>query len=142
MNVKREGYEANYKNIINYFNNNHDNQSHTIAKKLNLKVNYVSVIIDDYLSKKPNYMGESPTIITMDDEPKKRKGIGYKLYDSNQKHIFDFKSIKELAYFLNYSENSIYRKTKFSDNGFIYNKNKDEYYYIKLKNYPKNIKNS
>jgi hypothetical protein len=51
--IKQEDYNA----VIGYFNNNIENKTSTIAKKLNLNMNYVNYMIDFYLSKKANYNG-------------------------------------------------------------------------------------
>ena len=44
-----------YENVVTYFNNNHNNGTVTIAKKFNLRTNYVSFILDFYLSMKKNF---------------------------------------------------------------------------------------
>lgn len=44
-----------YENVVTYFNTRHYNATKTIAKKFNLHPNYVSFILDFYLSMKKNY---------------------------------------------------------------------------------------
>ena len=86
---------ADYKKVVDYFDNHHDNGTPTIAKKLKLPYDYVSYILDVFISKKRNYNGEIPRINAIKNPHKNNKPI--RVYDLDDKLVGEYKSITECS---------------------------------------------
>ena len=85
--------ECDYKNIVYYFNNNHENGAKEIAKYFKLNIYYVDYIIDVYLSKKRNYMGVVPVMVNSGSKKHKKVIV----YNKNNDILDTYNSISECA---------------------------------------------
>ena len=124
--------ENDYNNVIEYFNNNHDNRTSIIAKKLKLKKVYVSYIIDLFLSKKRNYMGAN----IRQSKPKNEyhlNSIPLEIYE-DEKFIGKFNSIKDAAEFIGLKNSSWISKNLIDTDIAIINHYaiKKKYTYVKI----------
>ena len=90
--------------VLNYFYNNNDNRSSSIAKALNIKLHFVNYIIDLHLSKKSNYMGNPIIHGSKEHHGNCKKIIAY---DANDDIIATFASIKKCSKELNVTPHTI-----------------------------------
>ena len=97
--------EYDYKNVVYYFNNNHENGSRQIAEYFKLNIYYVDYMIDVYLSGKSNYMGTIPTMVTRSSKKHKRITV----YDKNNDVLDTYNSINECARELNVNRGTVSR---------------------------------
>ena len=67
-----------YEKVINYFNINEDNRTSVIAKHFKLTKKQVDTILDLYLSKKANYIGEIPN-----QKKSKKDNTSIEVYENN-----------------------------------------------------------
>jgi len=95
--------ECDYDNIVFYFNNSSNNTTTAIAKIFDLNVHYVSYVIDVYLSKKRNYMGTVPVLVSRGNR-KHRKVI---VYDKNNNIVDIYNSVNVCSRDLGISRNTV-----------------------------------
>lgn len=95
--------EEDFNNVVDYFNKNHNNIDSAIAKKLNLKEGYVSYLLDVYLSKKRNYMGAIPIIVTGMHRGRKKVIV----YDSKGDILDVYDSVTECSIILKISKATV-----------------------------------
>ena len=97
--------------ILQYFYNNHDNQSHIIAKKFNMTVLQVDRIIDADLSQKANYYKDIEIKI---------KPIKVRVYDEMNDLIGEFMTMKEASIHFGFHQATLSKMTYGYDKRTIY----------------------
>lgn len=126
--------DIDYENVVNYFNNNHDNRTSKIAKHFNLKKEYVNYILDLFLSKKRNYMGGKINYLSGINK-ENYNSIKLKVYNNNVL-IGEFDNIKTAAVELGLKYPSSISRRLINDNEatiYHYSINKTYTYVKKIK---------
>ena len=115
--------------ILEYFYNNHNNESTTIAKHFGLKHHFVDKIIESDLSKKANYYKETFDY-SKEKEPHKKKVM---ILDEDKNVLGVFESYSDGAKFARIHNTQIAYILRDKDRNTIYHKKQNRTLtYIKL----------